>query len=206
MKRALEFWKKQPATVESMFLKSDASLIEPFEREEILGLLPSFYGKAVLDLAAGIGRFTNEFAKTAAEVTAADAILEFTERNRQRNGCFENIKYLTSNAMDLLFEESSFDLIFVNWLFMYLEDKEVEELAHRLKAWLKPGGTLFSRETCAAVRQLFRDSYPVHHRCISFYHQIMDPLFVLKDSGSIQTFIDQYANPFHCYWVWALRY
>jgi phosphoethanolamine N-methyltransferase len=201
--KAEEFWNKQPPTIEGVLLRQDASKVDSLERQEILALLPALEQKVVLDLAAGIGRFTQEFAKTASSVTSVDVAADFMEKNRRDNSAFQNIAYLTANAMDLQFAEGTFDLIFINWLFMYLEDEEVKELAIRLKAWLKPGGTLFFRESCAAVTQRFRDSYPVNYRAISFYHRIVDPLLTLKDAGSIQVFIDRYANPFHCYWVYT---
>ncbi len=202
MKKAIEFWKKKPSVIESMFLRADARAIDMLERQEILALLPPFEKRKVLDLGAGIGRFTQEFAKEAAHVTAVDAVAEFTEENQRKNSAFQNITYLTADAMKLRFGCETFDLIFINWLFMYLEDEEVAELSLRFKHWLKPEGALFIRETCAATRQPSRDSYPVHYRGISFYHQILDPLFTLRNSGSIQTYIDRYANPFHIYWLY----
>lgn len=39
---------------------------------QILGLLPPFKGKDVIELGAGIGRFTGELAKTAGHVVAMD--------------------------------------------------------------------------------------------------------------------------------------
>jgi protein-L-isoaspartate O-methyltransferase len=41
---------------------------------QILSLLPSYEGKSVLALGAGIGRFTGELAKTAGHVIAMDFI------------------------------------------------------------------------------------------------------------------------------------
>lgn len=41
---------------------------------QILSLLPSYEGKSVLELGAGIGRFTGELAKTAGHVLAMDFI------------------------------------------------------------------------------------------------------------------------------------
>lgn len=43
---------------------------------------------------------------------------------------------------------SSFDLVFSNWLFMYLSDEETEQLLQKSLTWLAPGGTLFFRESC----------------------------------------------------------
>jgi SAM-dependent methyltransferase len=41
---------------------------------QVLSLLPSYEGKSVLELGAGIGRFTGELAKTAGNVLALDFI------------------------------------------------------------------------------------------------------------------------------------
>ena len=41
---------------------------------QILSLLPPFQGKSVLELGAGIGRFTGELAKKAGQVIAVDFI------------------------------------------------------------------------------------------------------------------------------------
>lgn len=41
---------------------------------QVLSLLPPFEGKSVLELGAGIGRFTGELAKTAGDVVALDFI------------------------------------------------------------------------------------------------------------------------------------
>ena len=43
---------------------------------------------------------------------------------------------------------SSFDIVFSNWLFMYLSDEETEQLLQKSLSWLKPNGTLFFRESC----------------------------------------------------------
>ena len=42
----------------------------------------------------------------------------------------------------------SLDLVFSNWLFMYLTDKQVLTMLQRILGWLKPGGHLFFRESC----------------------------------------------------------
>ena len=43
---------------------------------------------------------------------------------------------------------SSVDIIFSNWLLMYLSDKEIQVLAKKMLSWLKVGGHLFFRESC----------------------------------------------------------
>jgi len=203
MSRAIEFWQTQAATIESMYLRSDVRSVEGIERQEIIELLPSFENKIVLDLGAGIGRFTREFAKLAAHVIAVDATAQFTDVNRDYSRAFKNITYQTANVMDLDFAEGAFDLIFINWLLMYLDDVEVLTIAMRIKNWLKPGGVLFFRESCAASAKS-NPHQGVYYRPLSFYQKMMDPLLTLQSSGSIQAHIDHFANPFQCYWLYAL--
>ncbi|KAI8528614.1 hypothetical protein RHMOL_Rhmol12G0161400 [Rhododendron molle] len=61
-------------TVEAMMLDSKAADLDKEERPEVLSLLPPFEGKSVLELGAGIGRFTGELAKKADQVLALDFI------------------------------------------------------------------------------------------------------------------------------------
>ncbi|RWW32601.1 hypothetical protein GW17_00002717, partial [Ensete ventricosum] len=61
-------------TVEAMMLDSRASELDKEERPEVLSLLPPYKGKSVLELGAGIGRFTSELAKEAGHVLALDFI------------------------------------------------------------------------------------------------------------------------------------
>jgi len=42
----------------------------------------------------------------------------------------------------------SYDLVFSNWLLMYLEDAEIEKLFANLLRWLRPNGYLFFHESC----------------------------------------------------------
>jgi len=42
----------------------------------------------------------------------------------------------------------SYDVIFSNWLLMYLSDEELEKLAMNMLQWLRDDGYLFFRESC----------------------------------------------------------
>lgn len=46
----------------------------------MLSLLPSYEGKSVLELGAGIGRFTGDLAEKAGELVAVDFIEEVTKK------------------------------------------------------------------------------------------------------------------------------
>ncbi|KAE8792383.1 Phosphoethanolamine N-methyltransferase 1 [Hordeum vulgare] len=55
-------------TFEAMMLDSRAADLDKEERPKILSLLPSYEGKLVLEIGAGIGRFIGELTKTAGHV------------------------------------------------------------------------------------------------------------------------------------------
>lgn len=47
-----------------------------------------------------------------------------------------------------IFYYNSSDVIFSNWLMMYLTDEEVLKLANMILSWLKEDGFIFFRESC----------------------------------------------------------
>ncbi|KAH9801668.1 phosphoethanolamine N-methyltransferase 1 [Citrus sinensis] len=123
------YWMEHSAnlTVEAMMLDSKASDLDKEERPEVLSLLPPYEGKTVLEFGAGIGRFTGELAKKAGHVIALDFIDSVIKKNEEVNGHFENVKFMCADVTspDLTFSEDSVDMMFSNWLLMYLSDKEV---------------------------------------------------------------------------------
>ncbi|ELU02022.1 hypothetical protein CAPTEDRAFT_91785 [Capitella teleta] len=145
-----EFWEEHShaATVEEMMLDSSADQIELMEREEILGMIDDFTGLDVLELGAGIGRYTSHFASKAKSVRAVDFMESFTSENQARNGHLKNVNITQADVTQLEIEEESFDLIFSNWLMMYLTEVEVLDLFAKMLKWLRPGGKLYFRESC----------------------------------------------------------
>ena len=93
-------------------------------------------------------RFSGKIALQAASVTAVDFMQSFVEKNRKKNGHMSNINFLQADVTKLNFPSNSFDLVFSNWLLMYLEEKEVESLFRKCFDWLSPKGFLFFRESC----------------------------------------------------------
>ena len=53
-----------------------------------------------------------------------------------RSSCRKNIEHLVGDATELDLEEGSADVIFSNWLLMYLDDDEVADLASDALAWV----------------------------------------------------------------------
>ncbi|MBA0828330.1 hypothetical protein Goarm_013013 [Gossypium armourianum] len=158
-----------------MMLDSKAADIDKEERPEVLSLLPPYEGKTILELGAGIGRFTGDLAKKAGHVIALDFIENVIKKNETINGHYKNVKFLCADVTspDLAFTEGSLDLIFSNWLLMYLSDKEVENLAERMLKWLKVGGHIFFRESCFHQSgDCKRKNNPTHYREPRFYTKI----------------------------------
>ncbi len=197
------FWEMKPATLQSMLLHPKATQIDLEERPEIFNYLPSFDGKDVLELAAGIGRFTGPFAAKASHVTAVDFVQQFIEQNRKHHAQFSNITYQCADVMDLEYPPASFDLIFINWLLMYLADVEVEALACRLVSWLRPGGHLFFRESCSSTHQTVCSpckGYFVRYRSLFYYTQLFKNL-ELVHTENIEAYETWFANPFQGFWL-----
>ncbi|KAK6127616.1 hypothetical protein DH2020_038633 [Rehmannia glutinosa] len=145
------------------------------EMPEVLSLLPPYEGKLVLELGAGIGRFTGELAKKAGEVIALDFIESVIRKNEALNAHHKNVKFMCADVTspDLNFSEGSLDMIFSNGLLMYLSDKEVENLAERMVKWLKVGGYIFFRESCFyQLGDHKGKNNPTHYREPRFYTKI----------------------------------
>merc|ERR1739848_73222 len=146
------YWEKHAinfgSTVKGMMLDANADQFSNFERSEILSLLPSIKNTDILELGAGIGRFTTLLGEQAKSVHAVDFIQEFIDKNKEVNQHNKNITFDCLDARNADFPENSFDFVFTNWLMMYLSDKDVKEFTDKVKKWLRPGGYFFFRESC----------------------------------------------------------
>ncbi|XP_040996535.1 phosphomethylethanolamine N-methyltransferase-like [Juglans microcarpa x Juglans regia] len=183
------YWIEHSAdlTVEAMMLDSKASDLDKEERPEVLSLLPPYDGKAVLELGAGIGRFTGELAQRAGHLLALDFIESVIKKNESINGHFKNVKFMCADVTspDLKIPEQSVDLIFSNWLLMYLSDQEVEDLAERMVKWLKVGGFIFFRESCFHQSGDSKRKYnPTHYREPRFYTKVFKECHLRDGKGN----------------------
>jgi phosphoethanolamine N-methyltransferase len=200
-KTVYRFWKQFEPSIRSMLLNGKGEEIDPEERKEMVGYFPDLTKKTVLELAAGIGRYTGYFASHAEHVTTVDFMEQFVEENKRANGGCSNVDFLCEDAMDLEFEDERFDFIFINWLFMYLGDEEVQVLSQRLSRWLKPGGCLFFRESCAARTFLPSSHDPATYRTLHFYTQLFQDKLKFIREDSMKVSIETFANPFQCFWI-----
>ncbi|XP_008799221.1 phosphomethylethanolamine N-methyltransferase-like isoform X2 [Phoenix dactylifera] len=203
-------------TVEAMMLDSRASDLDKEERPEVLSLLPPYKGKSVLELGAGIGRFTGELAKEAGHVLAMDFIKNVIKKNESINGHFKNTSFMCTDVTspDLMIEAESVDLIFSNWLLMYLSDNEVEGLAQRMVKWLKVGGYIFFRESCFHQSgDSKRKTNPTHYREPRFYTKVFKECHTYDGVGNsfelslitfkcIRAYVKKKKNQNQICWLW----
>jgi phosphoethanolamine N-methyltransferase len=104
-----DYWIKhsQMGNLQEMLLDSNAEQISDQELPEILSIIPSFKGKRLLELGAGIGRFTRVLAQQAEHVIAVDFIDKFIQKNQELNFDLNNIEYITGDVTKLTFDSNS---------------------------------------------------------------------------------------------------
>lgn len=107
-----DYWVKhsQFASIQEMLLDSNAEAISDNELPEILSILPSFKSKRLLELGAGIGRFTRVLAMQAEHVVAVDFIEKFIEKNRELNGDLDNIDFMHGDATKVSFPKQTYEI------------------------------------------------------------------------------------------------
>ncbi|CAM8934026.1 unnamed protein product [Rhodiola kirilowii] len=203
-------------TVEAMMLDSKAADLDKEERPEVISLLPPMDGKSVLELGAGIGRFTGELAQRAGHVLALDFIEGAIKKNESINGHYKNAKFVCADvtSQDLEIPAQSIDLIFSNWLLMYLSDEEVEKLAERMIKWLKVDGFLFFRESCFHQSgDSKRKNNPTHYREPRFYTKVFKECHMTDGDGNsfefslvgckcIGAYVRTKKNQNQVCWIW----
>jgi len=196
------FWKEKEADPKGMCLNKDALEFSENEKLEIISYLPIFENKIVLELGAGIGRFTGHFALSAKEVVAVDFIQKFIKKNKETHSNHSNIIYITGNVLELDFKEETFDFIFMNWMLMYLSDDQTRELADKIHVWLKPEGHLFLRESCACASIPDKPVPNTNYREIEFYPSLFSKLKICFQ-GYIKIYEVQYGNPNQLWWLFT---
>lgn len=175
-------------TIESMMVNSDSHELDFEETAEVISLLPPYEGKTVVELGAGIGRFTAELAQRAAQVLAVDFIEDVTRKNESINAHHKNVKFLcadvTSPKLDI--PEDSVDFVFSNFLLMYMSDEEVKILAGRMIKWLKVGGYIFFRESCFQHSENSDKKHEsFHYREPRFYSKVFKECYAKDNSGNV---------------------
>lgn len=197
----LLFWQKQLPNSQGMMLNEQANQIDQLEQQEIMSYLPDLRHLKILELGAGIGRYTKHFAGLAQTVTAVDFVEKFIEENKINNANASNITYYCGDVMKLEFLDQEFDFIFINWLLMYLEDTEVKILIDRIYNYLKPNCQFFLRESCVQASNPNAPHPNTYYRDPKFYEDLLLVKFNLVSTGNIRVYEQMFNNPNQIFWL-----
>ena len=99
-------------------------------------------GMTVLELGCGAGYFTQELARSGADVVAIDVSPELLQLART-NCDAPNVQYETENAYELSYGDAVFDSVVGSSVLHHLEIEQALRDVYRV---LKPGGTIFFTE------------------------------------------------------------
>ncbi|KIH60772.1 hypothetical protein ANCDUO_08965 [Ancylostoma duodenale] len=99
-------------------------------------------------------------------------------------------------------EERSVDLVFTNWLMMYLSDREVIEFLFNAMRWLRADGYMHLRESCSepstgraksSTMHSNTDSNPTHYRFSSLYIKLLRAIRYRDNDGKVWRFDVQWS-------------
>jgi ABC-2 type transport system ATP-binding protein len=94
----------------------------------------------VLELGCGTGLYSEILAKKAAQVLATDFSQEMVEAAIRKRGNLENTKFQQANALEIQFEDSVFDMVFMANLIHVVGNPE--RVIQESKRVLKKGGRI----------------------------------------------------------------
>ena len=178
---------------------------EAEDTREIINYFPNIEGQQILELAAGIGRFTKPLAAVAEHIVVVDFVEKFIAKNKENNCKFNNITYHVSNAMDINFERESFDFVLSNWLFMYLENDECQLLLAYIAKWLKSEGYFFIRESCISASDPSAPHPHSYYRKPEFYVRLFEKQFTVIANGNVAVYEKQHGNKNQLWWLLQKR-
>lgn len=114
-------------------------------------------GQKILDLAAGTGASSIVLAQQGADVTAADFSAGMIAEGRRRYGNVSNISFAEADAMDLPFDDDTFDTVTISYGLRNVNDprKAISEMFRVTK----PGGTIVIAEFSTPPARFFAAFY-----------------------------------------------
>jgi len=122
-------------------------------------------------------------------VKTVDFIRRFVEQNRVNNSSLGNVSFECCDVTAYDLQPNSVDVVFCNWLLMYLDDEECRALLTKALTWLKKDGHLFFRESCfhESGNEQKREFNPTHYRAPADYMNMVESVFKEAD-GTVQGF------------------
>jgi ubiquinone/menaquinone biosynthesis C-methylase UbiE len=157
-----------PTDMSKMLLMDDPAAAEregEADTVEVLALVPALPKPArIVELAAGVGRFTPRLAAMAGrdgKLTAYDFVEDFCDKNRA------TCRALGLDQVDVRAEDAritvlptNLDLVFASWILMYLSNDEVLALLGKIASSLKSGGFFVFRESCIKADVVHPGDWP----------------------------------------------
>jgi phosphoethanolamine N-methyltransferase len=211
-----EYWKRHSSrpSLEAMFLDRNAPNFVDLDTNEVLQFIPDYENKNVVELAAGIGRFTTFLAKKANHLTVVEFMDSFLDKNKITNGHFSNVDFICADVCNFDMPSNSVDIVFSNWLLMYLSDEEIEIFSQKVLKWLNPGGCLIFRESCFGRGGDDREGpNPTYYRTSEQYTRIFNTAissdvenvlskYELIKCKNMETYVKVKGNKGQIAWVW----
>lgn len=118
-------------------------------------------GERILDIAAGTGTSSAAFAKSGAEVVAADFSAGMIELGRQKH---PGIEFVQADATALPFGDAEFDVVTISFGLRNVENPRAA-LGEMFRV-LKPGGRVVICEFSKPPRAIFRAGYGAYMRFV----------------------------------------
>ena len=118
-------------------------------------------GERILDLAAGTGTSSAALAKGGAEVVACDLSEGMIEVGRERH---PEIEFVHGNAMDLDFEDGSFDAVTISWGLRNIPDPQLA--LREMARVVRPRGRLVVLEFSTPPSRVLRGMYNVYQSTV----------------------------------------
>jgi len=114
------------------FYDKQGSYLSSFESEKLWMILKNLKGKKILDLGCGTGRLIPILS---GEIIGADVSEKMLAIAKKR---FPKIKFLKEDALNLSFEDESFDAVVCAFLIVHIKDPA--KLFEEVYRVIKPGG------------------------------------------------------------------
>ncbi|MBQ7738118.1 MAG: methyltransferase domain-containing protein [Desulfovibrionaceae bacterium] len=117
------------------------------EQEQVLPRLGLTPDMDVLDLGAGVGQWSFRFSPKVHSVTAVEfsrPLIDIAEKEALERG-IKNVYFLECSVEQFI-PETTWPLVFISGLFVYLNDAQAEAAANVVVASIRSGGRLFLRD------------------------------------------------------------
>ena len=118
-------------------------------------------GERILDVAAGTGASSAALAKGGAEVVACDLSEGMIEVGRERH---PEIEFVHGNALDLDFEDGSFDAVTISWGLRNIPDPALA--LREMARVVRPRGRLVVLEFSTPPSRIFRGLYSAYQSTV----------------------------------------